>query len=84
MAVATRSVASTFLLISVLVYGFGIVFRTQLGTEMPEYFSDIWKSMRTLIHNGVFMDNVAGLGVEICEQDVSLWMLYMTCAERYL
>ena len=52
MAVATRSVASTFLLISVLVYGFGIVFRTQLGTAMPEYFSDIWISMRT--QNGTY------------------------------
>jgi outer membrane murein-binding lipoprotein Lpp len=75
--IATRSVASTLILEFILVYVFAIVFRSQIGNAMPDHFPSMDIAMRTLIHHAVFMDDVSGLGTDIWDQGVYMWVLYM-------
>ena len=45
---------STLILMFILVYAFAIVFRSQIGDEMPESFRSLPVTMRSLVHYYVF------------------------------
>lgn len=73
MAVATRSVGSTLVLLILFLYVFAIIFKQQAeGNEvLQEYFSTIGESMWTLLIYGAFMDEISSVA-EIIKTESAL------------
>jgi len=80
-ATAFRSVMVTMLLLAVLLYVFGVGFRTQ-ASAFPEikdlYFSSVWISMWTLMLHGCLLDSVSIVLNNIKDESLFLALLFCT------
>jgi hypothetical protein len=91
MAAAARSVSSTLLLLTIVLYVFGIIFTAQLGKgKLPECadeelailncreeWSSIPKSMYSLIMAGTFLDNIADVLVDLRDTNWQMLLLFL-------
>lgn len=72
MVIATRAVFFSVILLVLVLYVFGIAF-TQLAQGSPladKYFGNIPDSMTTLLLNGIFLDSVSEVVVEIGRENL--------------
>lgn len=78
MGIAARSVAYTLLLLLIIMYVFGIVFKSQLAEpedpELQGYFDNIPRSMWTLLFAGCLVDDINSIAEAVLAEN---WMMGM-------
>jgi len=79
--IAMRPVASTFLLLLIFLYIFGIVFKSQLrppvGSILVDKFGRLTKSMWTLLRQGTFLDSVTKTADPLLELSPALTAVFV-------
>merc|ERR1712032_1536650 len=77
---AVRPVSITLVLLFLMIYVFGVVFRSQVkrGTELEDkYFSSVTHSMWTCLMHGTFLDEVHSVGADLRDQSKILLFFFL-------